>query len=65
MSLLSVEAVASALGISRVGVARLIRRGELPVVRIGRRVLVQHEDLDAFVAARRQRANGRLTEATA
>ena len=55
MALLSIRQVADDLGISRVGVERLLRLGRLPSVRIGRRVLVERGELDTFIAARRER----------
>jgi len=44
----------------RVGSTRgwqLRARGELPVVRIGRRVLVSRADIEAFIAAHREAGN--------
>ena len=58
MPLLSIRQVTDELGISRVGVERLYRLGRLPIVRIGRRVLVEREELDTFIAARRHGTNG-------
>ncbi len=63
MPLLSMQEAAGELGISRVGVERLIRRGDLPVVRIGRRILIEPETLAAFVRARRHPRPPRATRA--
>lgn len=52
--LLRVEAAALLLGIGRSTMFELIRRGEMPVVRIGRRTLVHRDDLERFAQARRQ-----------
>lgn len=53
--LLRVEAAAILLGIGRTTMYELIRRGEIPVVRIGRRTLVHRDDLERFAEARRGR----------
>jgi excisionase family DNA binding protein len=42
------------LGISRYTVGALARRGELPHYRIGRRIVFDEEDLQAWLWARRQ-----------
>jgi excisionase family DNA binding protein len=44
------------LGVSRFTVRALIRRRELPAYRIGRRVVVDSEDVARFLAARRMEA---------
>ena len=46
--------VAEILKTSQRSVQRLIQRGELPVVRVGRRHLVLKRDLEAFIEARRR-----------
>jgi len=46
---LGVDETAAALGVSARTVRSLIARNELPVVRIGRRVLIRVERLDEFV----------------
>jgi excisionase family DNA binding protein len=43
------------LGISKPLLSRLIRHGELPVVEVGGRTLVDPADLRTFIAARRRR----------
>ncbi|MGD0266052.1 MAG: helix-turn-helix domain-containing protein [Candidatus Methylomirabilota bacterium] len=65
MPLLSIQQASDELGISRVGVERLLRLGRLPCVRIGRRVLVERKELDAFIAARRQRGKSAVESAEA
>lgn len=45
----SVMAVARLVGVSERSVRRLITGGELPAVRIGRRVGVRQGDLEAFL----------------
>ena len=47
---LTVEETAELLGISRWLVQQAVRRGELPVVRIGRRILIPRSRLDALLA---------------
>jgi excisionase family DNA binding protein len=51
--LLSREAVARTLSLSVRSVERLIGSGQLPTVRLGRRVLVSQSDLERFIAARK------------
>ncbi|MGH9891184.1 MAG: helix-turn-helix domain-containing protein, partial [bacterium] len=51
--LLRVEAAAILLGIGRTTMYELIRRRDIPVVRIGRRTLVHRSDLERFAHARR------------
>ncbi len=46
----SVEYAASALGVGRTTVYNAIKRGELPVLRIGRRVVVRRATLDRLLA---------------
>jgi excisionase family DNA binding protein len=46
--LLRIEAAAILLGIGRTKMYELIRRGQIPVVRIGRRTLVHRADLEHF-----------------
>lgn len=48
---LSVEEAAGLLGISRALAYELVRRGELPRLRLGRRVLVPRRALEQFVAS--------------
>jgi excisionase family DNA binding protein len=53
--LLRVEAAAILLGIGRTKMYDLIGRGEIPVVRIGRRTLIHRNDLEQFAQERRNR----------
>jgi excisionase family DNA binding protein len=53
--LLDVRETAGVLHVSLNGVKRLIYAGELPVVRVGWRVLIKPEDLREFIEARRER----------
>jgi excisionase family DNA binding protein len=49
--LLSLERVAAALAVSRAQVGRLIRRGDLRIIRIGpRTVRVARAELDRFIS---------------
>jgi excisionase family DNA binding protein len=50
--LVTVAEAAEALRISDRTVFRWVERGELPVVRLGRRVLLREQDLAAYVDAR-------------
>ena len=58
---LSVPEAAQAIGVSEREVWRLIARGELPVVRIGRRTLVHVAALDSFLTACGTRAYSATT----
>jgi excisionase family DNA binding protein len=55
---LSTKAAAAALGISPTAVRRLEAAGELPAVRIGRRVLFRRDTLERFGAEREHAAGG-------
>ena len=46
---LSVEEAAGVLGISRALAYELVARGELPSLRLGRRIVVPHRALERFV----------------
>lgn len=48
---LSVEEAANVLGISRALAYELVRRGELPRLRLGRRVVVPRQALEDFIGA--------------
>lgn len=52
---LRVEDVMSVLGVSRWMVYEMIRRGELPVLRVGRLVRIPREALDAWIEAKTKR----------
>ena len=49
------QQVCERLQISLPTLERLIRRGELPVVKVGRRVLIRRQTLEAFLRQREQR----------
>ena len=49
MNLISIKQTQERLSVSRTFVERLIKSGQLPVVRLGHRVLVSDEALDAFL----------------
>jgi excisionase family DNA binding protein len=51
--LFAAEQIALQLGCSVREVRRLIKSGELPVIRIGRLVRIHPDDLRRFIAARR------------
>jgi excisionase family DNA binding protein len=53
-SLLNVEAAAQRLGLKPATVYKRARRGDLPSVGLGSRVLFRASDLDAYVEARRR-----------
>lgn len=46
---MTVEAAASALGISRASAYKAVGRGEIPAIRIGRRILVPKAALERLV----------------
>jgi excisionase family DNA binding protein len=48
-TLLTLPEVQAHLRVSRATVRRLIIRGQLPIVKVGRRTLVTRQALDAFV----------------
>lgn len=50
-TLLTAAEVADQLRVSTMTIYRLIRRGELPAVRVGRTYRVRATDLDAYLAA--------------
>lgn len=50
--LLKVPEVAEATGLGSSHIWRLIQRGELPVVRIGKSVRIRASDLDRFIEER-------------
>lgn len=52
--LLCLKEVAARLGVSPKTVQRCVRRGELPVHRIGGQVRISESDLRGFVAQRRE-----------
>ena len=50
--LLTLEDACEQLQVSEATIRRLVKDGELRVVRIGRAIRVRPEDLDAFIQAR-------------
>ncbi len=56
MALLNVKATADRLATTERHVRELIYRNELPYLKVGRLVRIDTEDLDAYLAARRQPA---------
>jgi excisionase family DNA binding protein len=50
-TLLTTKEIGARLRCSVPTVKRLLKRGELPIVRVGRRVLVRQEAVDAWIAA--------------
>jgi len=48
---LTVEEAAASLGISRASAYEAVRRGEIPAIRIGRRILVPRAALERFLAS--------------
>ncbi len=52
--LFRVPEVAAMTGLAESYVWRLIQRGEIPVVKIGRATRIQREDLELFIANRRE-----------
>jgi excisionase family DNA binding protein len=51
--LLTINQAAAHLGVSRTQLYRFIRRGDLPVVRVGERLRVRPEDIAEYLEARR------------
>jgi excisionase family DNA binding protein len=56
--LLTTKEICGLLRCSLPTVKRLLKRGELPVVRVGRRVLVREEAVDAWILAHETPATG-------
>lgn len=54
--LLSVKGVARNTGLSRATIHRVIKRGELPSLKIGRRRLVRADALAAYLLAHEQQS---------
>ena len=52
--LLSMQAAAALLSISYWTVRNLIWGGDLPCVRVGRRILIDRQDLETFIAENKQ-----------
>lgn len=50
-----ISETAAMLGVSRRHLVRIIQRGELRVVRLGKRVLIPKDALDAFLAGEGER----------
>lgn len=61
--LLSVAEAADTLGISRAGLWRLVYAGEIEVVAVGGRRLIEPDELRRFIAARRRRGKPTNSEA--
>jgi excisionase family DNA binding protein len=62
MELLTIREACARLKLSRASMYRLIARGELPTVRIGRSRRVIREDLDRFITTLRSRSSFSLEE---
>jgi excisionase family DNA binding protein len=52
---LSKKAAATYLGISLRGLDRLIAQGEIPIIQVGRRILIRRSALNEFLDARERR----------
>lgn len=59
---LSIEEAASMLGISRALAYELVRKGELPVLRLGRRVVIPRNQLEDLVNGSEAQRHLRLVE---
>jgi excisionase family DNA binding protein len=55
-ALLSLDEVARLLCISESGVYRLVRSGDLPRVKVGKRTLFEPHEIRRFIASRREAA---------
>jgi excisionase family DNA binding protein len=53
--LLSVQEAGTVIGLGQWRIRALIYRGELPYVRLGRRILVDIRDIEALIEANKQR----------
>ncbi len=51
--LMSIEAVATVLGVSTKTIRRLVKSGVLPIIRLGRTIRVRPDDLKAHIARQR------------
>ncbi len=52
---MSLRDVSDRCGVAGITVARWVRDGQLPIIKLGSRTLVDPADLNAFIAARRTR----------
>lgn len=52
MELLTLQEATETLRLGETMIYKIIGKGDLPVVRIGRRVLIRRQDLEAFILAR-------------
>jgi excisionase family DNA binding protein len=57
--LLTVDQAAERLGTSVRFIRRLRTEGRIPVVKLGKHIRIDSNDLDAYITASRQEANGR------
>jgi excisionase family DNA binding protein len=62
VELLTIREACARLKLSRASMYRLIARGELPTVRIGRARRIVLEDLDRFITTLRSRSGFSLSE---
>jgi excisionase family DNA binding protein len=62
---LTVDEAARAAGLSRVGYYAAARRGDVPALRVGRRILVPRAQFERFVSGDPNWRNPKLGEATA
>lgn len=56
MALLNVAQTAERLGTTERHIRELVYRNELPYIKVGRLVRIDTDDLDAYLASRRQAA---------
>lgn len=57
-TLLNADEVAAMLGVNRSWVERSVKRGEMPVIRLGRYLRFRRESVDAWIKTRERRENG-------
>jgi excisionase family DNA binding protein len=59
--LFSIDEAATYIGISRVSIYRAANRGDIPLVKLGGRTLVEVSDLDAYIANHKTTAAASFT----
>ncbi len=61
MTLLTVEQAAARLGTTARFIRRLRTERRIPVVKLGKHIRIDSDDLDAYIAAGRQEASNRAS----
>lgn len=54
----SIQEVADMLGVKKVTIYRMIKKGELPYYQLGKLIRIKREDFEKFMQTRRQEGEG-------